>query len=133
MDLFSQSPQAALDAAREAGGTLPPRLSGLNAGAGAGIGSGGPGATQFRDLAQARAAAEDFESFYLSQMMQPMFSGLSSEPPFGGGHAESTWRSLLVDEYGKIMVKGGGVGIADAVMRTMLQAQSEAAATNATV
>jgi Rod binding domain-containing protein len=75
------------------------------------------------DTEKAREAAREFEAFFLSQMMQPMFSGLSTEPPFGGGHAESTWRSLLVDEYGKMMANNGGVGVADAVMRTMLSAQ----------
>jgi len=75
------------------------------------------------DQAKAQAAAQDFEAFFLSQMMQPMFSGLSTEAPFGGGSAEATWRSLLVDEYGKLMAQNGGIGVADSVMRTMLAAQ----------
>jgi Rod binding domain-containing protein len=79
------------------------------------------------DMDGARAAAKDFEAFYLSQMLQPMFSGLSTAPPFGGGHAESVWRSLLVDEYGRQIAQGGGVGVADAVMRTMLSAQEQSA------
>ncbi|WP_299441433.1 rod-binding protein [uncultured Rhodospira sp.] len=75
------------------------------------------------NVAKARAAAEDFEAFFLAQMMQPMFSGLSTEPPFGGGHAETVWRSLLVDEYGRMIARQGGVGVADGVMRTMLSTQ----------
>ena len=81
------------------------------------------GAERFRDMAQARAAARDFEAFFLSQMLQPMFKDLSTEPPFGGGHAEQVWRSLLVDEYGKMMAASGRTGIADAVLRTMLAEQ----------
>ncbi|MBB4264434.1 rod-binding protein [Roseospira visakhapatnamensis] len=78
---------------------------------------------RFRDASQAAAAARDFEAFFLGQMLQPMFSGLSTAPPFGGGHAEQVWRSLMVDEYGKMMAASGRTGIADAVMRTMLSQQ----------
>ncbi|MBB4286369.1 rod-binding protein [Roseospira goensis] len=88
------------------------------------LGAGGDeSGRRFRTVEQARGAAREFEAFFLSQMLQPMFSGLSSEPPFGGGHAEQVWRSLLVDEYGKMMARRGGVGIADAVLKTMLAAQ----------
>ncbi len=81
------------------------------------------GARRFRDEARAAVAARDFEAFFISQMLQPMFKGVSTEPPFGGGHAEEVWRSLMVDEYGKMMAAGGRTGIADAVMRTMLAEQ----------
>ncbi|MQX34999.1 chemotaxis protein [Roseospira navarrensis] len=103
--------QGRMEAAMAARGGAPAGLEALDAALRAG------------NREQAKAAATEFEAFFLSQMMQPMFSGLSSEPPFGGGHAESTWRSLLVDEYGKMMAQNGGVGVADAVMRTMLAAQ----------
>lgn len=124
MDLPMTALPASFDMARQAAeSAMPAALASLSRTGGAEAGDAE--APRFRDMVQARKAAEDFEAFYLSQMMQPMFSGLKSEPPFGGGHAESTWRSLLVDEYGRIMARGGGVGIADAVMRTMLDAQSQ--------
>jgi len=75
------------------------------------------------DRARATRAAQDFESFVLGQMLQPMFQGLSTDPPFGGGHAEEVWRSFLVNEYGKMMAASGRTGIADAVMRSMLSQQ----------
>lgn len=81
------------------------------------------GARRFRDDARAADAARDFEAFFISQMLQPMFKSLSAEPPFGGGHAEEVWRSLMVDEYGKMMAASGRTGIADAVMRAMLAEQ----------
>jgi Rod binding domain-containing protein len=125
MDLPMSTLPASFDMARQAAeSAMPAALASLSRAGGAEAG-GDAEAPRFRDMVQARKAAEDFEAFYLSQMMQPMFSGLKSEPPFGGGHAESTWRSLLVDEYGRIMARGGGVGVADAVMRTMLDAQSQ--------
>ena len=75
------------------------------------------------DMTRARQAAEDFEAFFLSQMVQPMFSELDAEEPFGGGQAEKMWRSLQVDELGKAFAKNGGVGIADMVFREMIKMQ----------
>ena len=70
---------------------------------------------------EAEKAAEDFEAFFLAQMLEPMFAGLSSAPPFGGGHSEQVFRSLLLQEYGKVIAGTCGVGIADAVKRDILQ------------
>jgi len=75
------------------------------------------------NLVRAREAAQDFEAFFLGQMLQPMFADLDAEEPFGGGAAESMWRSLLVDEYGKAFARQGGVGIADMVLREMIKMQ----------
>jgi len=75
-----------------------------------------------------REAARDFEAFYLARALEPMFEGLSSEAPFGGGMAEDMWRSLLIDEYGKAIAKAGGIGIADAVVRGLIDLQEQAGA-----
>ena len=56
-------------------------------------------------------------------MLQPMFRGLSTEPPYGGGPAEDIWRSFQVEEYGKAIAKSGGIGIADVVVKEMIKAQ----------
>lgn len=72
------------------------------------------------DVERAKQVAEDYEAFFLSQFLQPMFADLSTEPPFGGGMAEDMWRTLQVDEYGKAMARAGGVGIADAVLKEIL-------------
>lgn len=37
---------------------------------------------------EARAAAQDFEAFFLSKMAETMFEGISTDGMFGGGHAE---------------------------------------------
>lgn len=74
-------------------------------------------------LDAARKVARDFEAFFLSQMIQPMFSNLSAAEPFGGGTSEQIWRSLQVDEFGKSMAKKGGVGLADVILREILKVQ----------
>jgi peptidoglycan hydrolase FlgJ len=75
------------------------------------------------DPAAAHKTAQDFESFFLSQTFENMFSGVGTDSLFGGGNAETVYRSLLLQEYSKVAAKAGGVGIADAVQREILQAQ----------
>ncbi len=72
---------------------------------------------------EARKAAEDFEAFFLSQMVGTMFSGLKTDGPFGGGFSETIYRSMMAEEYGKVMARRGGVGIADSVQREILKLQ----------
>ena len=75
------------------------------------------------DEEQARKISRDFESFFLSQMLQPMFREVEPEQPFSGGAGEDAWRSFQVDEYGKAIARAGGIGIADMVYREILKAQ----------
>ena len=76
-----------------------------------------------RDAKGIDKAAEDFEAVFLSQMLESMFKGIKTDGPFGGGHAEEMMRSFMLQEYGKVMAAGGGIGIADAVKRELLHAQ----------
>lgn len=72
---------------------------------------------------QAKKAAQDFESFFLSQTLKPMFDTVKTDEMFGGGEGEDMWKSLLVDEYAKQLAKKGGLGIAEQVMKVMLRDQ----------
>lgn len=76
-----------------------------------------------KDESKQLEAAQDFEAFFLSKMAETMFEGVSTDGMFGGGNAEKIYRSLLVDEYGKAMAKTGSVGVADYVMKSMLEMQ----------
>jgi Rod binding domain-containing protein len=73
--------------------------------------------------ARLRRAAQDFEAFVVSQAFEEMFSGIETDPMFGGGQGESVFRSFLLQEYGKQVARAGGVGIADMVQRQLLQLQ----------
>jgi Rod binding domain-containing protein len=76
------------------------------------------------DPKEADKVSQDFEAMFLSTMMQPMFATLKpGKGSFGGGNAESTFSAMLVDEYGKVMAKSGGVGIAAMVRKQILQTQ----------
>lgn len=71
----------------------------------------------------AQRAAQDFEAFFLSQMFEMMFEGIETDGPFGGGSSEKIFRSLMVTEYGKSTAARGGIGIADDIIRQMLNNQ----------
>jgi len=77
-------------------------------------------------------AAEDFEAMFATQLLQPMFDGISVDPTFGGGHGEEVMRSFLLQEYGKIIAKTGRLGIASQVKSEMLRAQETARARGTT-
>lgn len=79
---------------------------------------------------KASQVAEEFEAQFIAQMLENMFSTVEQNDVFGGGEAENTYRSLLVDEYGKLIVKAGGIGVADHIKRELLRFQ-EAPAPNA--
>ena len=72
-----------------------------------------------------RETAEAFEASFLAQMLKPMFEGLSTDGPFGGGEAEGTWRGFMIDAMAKQTVKAGGVGLADQVVAQMLKMQEQ--------
>jgi peptidoglycan hydrolase FlgJ len=72
---------------------------------------------------QAEAVAQQFERMFIAEMLRPMFEGLETDGPFGGGNAEATFRPMLIDQYADAIAKGGGVGIADSVLKEILRMQ----------
>lgn len=74
--------------------------------------------------AVAERTGREFEAMFLSQMLQPIFDTVKTDAMFGGGAGEDAFKNLLVDEYGKIIAKSGGVGIADQVKRQILDFQA---------
>lgn len=67
--------------------------------------------------------ATEFESVFLSQMLEQMFSGESMGGYFGGGVAGDTYKTYMMDEFGKAMAKAGGIGIADQIKQELLKLQ----------
>jgi Rod binding domain-containing protein len=72
---------------------------------------------------QAREVARQFERMFIAEMLQPMFAGIETNGPFGGGNAEATFRPMLLDQYADAVSKGGSIGIADKVMSEILKMQ----------
>lgn len=74
-----------------------------------------------------RKSADEFESVFVSQMMSHMFEGVEVDETFGGGHGEEMFRSMLTEQYGKLVTQRGGFGLADGVYRELLAAQEASA------
>lgn len=67
-------------------------------------------------------AAQEFEAVFLAQMMEHMFAEVDMDPT-SDGPGEDIYKSLLIDEYSKLMARSGGIGVADHVKREMLRVQ----------
>lgn len=72
---------------------------------------------------KARATAIEFETTFLTSMLESLFSGVEVSKPFGGGNAEQQFRSVLLGEYAGNIAQAGGIGVADAVYREILAMQ----------
>lgn len=79
-----------------------------------------------RSLDATRQAAQEFVAFFASQMIQPMFEGIKTDEMFGGGVGEDSWKSMMIDQYGKELARQDGLGLTDQVMTAMLEAQEKA-------
>ncbi|MCR0981279.1 rod-binding protein [Roseomonas populi] len=69
--------------------------------------------------------ARRFESQALGALLKPVF-GEAPKGLLSAGAAEEQWRPMLVEHYAQAWSNKGGVGIADAVYRELLRAQSAA-------
>ena len=76
-------------------------------------------------LKEIDAAARDFESMFIAQMLQPMFENVGNDDVFGGGEAEETWKGMMIEQYGKKLSDAGGLGLSDAIRAAMIQMQEQ--------
>jgi len=81
--------------------------------------AGAKGAT----MEKIEATAKEFEAQFLSQMLESMFATRKAEDSLGGSETEETYQSMLITEYGKVLSRTGGIGIADQIKRSMLKLQ----------
>ncbi len=75
--------------------------------------------------AKSRAAATDFEAFYVTQFLSLMKSQ-NEDANFNGGVGEQMFRQELNNEIGKAIAKNGGFGLGDQVYRQLLLQQEHA-------
>ncbi len=69
-----------------------------------------------------REAAEEFEAVFLAQVLQTMNLGGGGPGPLSDGDNEA-WTGMLQEEYGRLISRSGGIGVADALLREMLKMQ----------
>lgn len=76
------------------------------------------------DLEQkADKTAKDFESLFITQMLEQMFGESVGTELFGDEESSDVYRQLMVEQYGKKISDSGGIGIADYVKRELLKIQ----------
>jgi peptidoglycan hydrolase FlgJ len=77
--------------------------------------------------------AQEFESMFLQQMMTAMFgekeesdmfgSGGEDDGMFGGGESNEIYRGWMAQQYGDVVAKNGGIGIASYIERELIKLQ----------
>tara|TARA_B100001564_G_C20638003_1_gene670659 strand:+ start:116 stop:454 length:339 start_codon:yes stop_codon:yes gene_type:complete len=55
---------------------------------------------------------KDLEAVYLNTMLNPLFPKGNKSGLYGGGNSSNIYRSMMIQEYSKIISKQGGVGLA---------------------
>ena len=68
-------------------------------------------------------SAQDFETSFLSVMINQMFSEVDTSGPFSGGSGEAAFRSFLGDAVAHQIARSGGIGLAGPVQAQMLKLQ----------
>ncbi|TCR63408.1 rod-binding protein [Bosea sp. BK604] len=94
------------------------------------------GITNALDPAKAKAKkqADDFESMFLEQMTERLFSTTDTEGPMGeNGTGGGIYRSMMTQQYAQQMQRAGGIGLSDQIMRSLLQVQEQSGAATSTV
>ena len=82
-------------------------------------------AAQGKNVEKVKATAKNFEAMYVQEMMQHMWDGIETDGPFGGGKGEEVFRSLMIEQYGKLVADSGQTKIAAQLSREMLRMQEE--------
>jgi Rod binding domain-containing protein len=77
-----------------------------------------------KQLDDIRKTAKEFEGMFMTEMFNHMFSGIETDPMFGGGQGEQMFRGLMVQEYGKMIAKTpNGMGLSDMIQKQMIAMQ----------
>lgn len=72
---------------------------------------------------QLMAKAEELEATFLAEMLA--HSGLGElQGAFGGGQGEAQFASFLRQEQAQLMVQSGGIGLAELIFNSMVEAEN---------
>ena len=82
-----------------------------------------PAAPQPRPDSPEAKTAREFEAVFLGQMAKLMMESVELGDEFSGGHGEEMFRGVLAETLGAEMAKGGGVGLAPAVLDQIIRMQ----------
>ena len=80
-------------------------------------------AASARHVNKVREAADVFESVFINQLLDTMFSGLETDKMFGGGSSEKIYRSMMNKETADSITRAGGIGLSHTIQREILALQ----------
>ena len=80
---------------------------------------------QPRDAEQIKQSANDFESLFLNIVLKSMRDTVQKSGLLDGGNAEDIYKSMLDDEYTKMMAAQRNTGLADEIERFLLTAVAD--------
>lgn len=72
---------------------------------------------------RARGVSDDFESFFLFQMLELMETDLSNDPNMGGGVGEEMFNHMKNERIADEMTQRGGVGLSDTIYGALMKLQ----------
>lgn len=82
-------------------------------------------ASKDKNVAKIKETAKNFEAMYMQEMLQHMWDGVGTDKLMGGGRGEEVFRSLMIEQYGKMIADSGQTKISDVLSRQMLRMQEE--------
>ena len=82
-----------------------------------------------RERQEIRQISNEFESLFLNLVLKAMRDTVPKSGLVDGGNAEDIYKSLLDDEYTKMMAAQRSTGIADNIEEFLLRAQADTRAT----
>ena len=84
---------------------------------------GALGAAKQMSPEKIEAVSKDFESLFISQMVEQMFGESMGSEAFGSEDTDEIYKGLMVKEYGKMIMESGGIGIAQNIKSELLKQQ----------
>jgi Rod binding domain-containing protein len=84
-----------------------------------GVAPGPAPAGEPSEAGRLRKVAQDFEAMVLSQMLATMRQAAGKGVPSGTG--QRLYREMLDDELGRVLARGGGLGLADVLVRDLVR------------
>ncbi len=64
--------------------------------------------------------AQNFETVFVNEMLQHMFTGIGDDGPLGNAEGVGVWRTLLTEQYAKNFVAAGGLGLASHIYSSLM-------------
>lgn len=75
------------------------------------------------DEKQVDAVAQNFESMFVGQMLEQMAGDSLGSEAFGDAETNDVYKGMMMDEYGKVIARAGGIGIAPYIKKELLKLQ----------